>query len=802
MALDQDKLLEVIDTHITNAYGGEQDTALAQHRAALIEAYLGYNTNPAPEGRSQIVDRSVFESVMSALPSLVRIFAGSEEVVKFLPVGPEDEGAAEQTTAYVSWLVTQQNSWEQICADAIMDALVLPNAYVMAYWDDSERVDREQYEGQTDAQLAILVNDESVEVLEHSQQPDVEQDQMNAQQYQQAMMQYQQAAQMAQQQAMQTGMPPQLPPPPDQPKPAFLHDVVLERSDKKGKLKICVLPPEHCMVAESTPDWTLRDCPFFEYFQSKTLAEIRSMGFDIPDDISDSDDIDTEEGDARDRFAESSWAEDAQTAENRKVTVRMGWINGAIEDDKPRYYRYIRIGRTILYAEPCSRIHVVSLVTQPMPHRHPGMPMAEIVKSVQDVKTAIRRGALDNLYLANNGRFAISDKVNLDDFLDSRPGGVVRLMDGALPGEGHVFPLQHPFAFDSIISALEYFDQDRQNSGGVNRYFSGTDAGAINKTATGVMQLTNQSAQRVEHIARMMAPAFEDLFAIVHELICKHQNKKEVIQLRGQWVEIDPTAWKTRRDVKISVGVGAGNKDSMLANLQMLIQAQMALAPMGIANPENVYNALTEQLKLQGFSNPAKFLTDPKKNPPKPQIPPEIQVEQMRLQADQQKFQSQAQLDQQKMQQEAQKAQQQAQIDLTLEREKAEQQAALEKYKADLQAQTQLQIEQMRLGGQVQIKEAELGLQREVKGAEIQSSREMAHMQAATGQQSEAKVSGMIEKLSESMEEAKSLMKASRRIKRGKDGKVEGVEVVSPTGEVIASKGVVRGPDGRVAGLQ
>src|SRR5512145_2838890 len=192
MALDQDKLLAAIDTHSTNAYGGEQDAALAQHRASLIEAFLGCNTNPAPEGRSQIVDRSVFESVMSALPSLVRIFAGSDEVVKFIPVGPEDEGAAEQTTAYVSWLVTQQNPWEQICSDAILDALTLPNAYIMAYWDESERVDREAYEGQTDQQLAILVNDESVSVLEHSQQPDQEQDQINAQQYQQAMMQYQQ----------------------------------------------------------------------------------------------------------------------------------------------------------------------------------------------------------------------------------------------------------------------------------------------------------------------------------------------------------------------------------------------------------------------------------------------------------------------------------------------------------------------------------------------------------------------------------------------------------------------------------
>src|SRR3546814_19961957 len=51
---------------------------------------------------------------------------------------------------------------------------------------------------------------------------------------------------------------------------------------------------------------------------------------------------------------------------------------------------------------------------------------------------------LDNLYLSNNGRHVISDQVNLDDMMTSRPGGIVRLKTGAMPSQGHVMPLEPP----------------------------------------------------------------------------------------------------------------------------------------------------------------------------------------------------------------------------------------------------------------------------------------------------------------------------------------------------------------------
>jgi len=701
MALDKDRLLAAIDAHRDNAYGEDEHSSLAAKRALWLEKYLGLNTNPAPEGRSQVVDRSAYETIQVLLPSLVRIFASSsDEVCKFTPVGPEDEAAADQTTAVINHIVTAQNQWEQICSDWLHDSLVLANGYAMAYWDSSEQVIRETYEGQSEDQVAALLSDTGVQVLQHSQRPD---EQGNADQqkaYEQALMQHQQQLMQYQMQAQAVppGQPvPPPPPAPQPPQPLMLHDLVIERVQNKGKVCVQVLAPEHCRVSADTPDWTLKECPYFEYRQQKTIADLRAMGLEVPEDVSDDEDDDQEEDFARNRFGEDSFNEDDGEGVMRRVWARMIWVRCDAEgDEMSRLYYVIAVGRTILYAEPTGRIPVASMTPQPLPHRHIGMSVVETVVDLQDIKTAVKRGGLDNLYLANNGRHIVSSRVNLDDFLDARPGGIVRMLDDSMPAEGHVLPLAHPFAFEQIIGSLEYFDQERQNRTGASRYFSGTDAGAINKTASGTIALQNMAAMRVEHIARMMAPAVEYLFTCVHEIISKHENKPLTLKLRGQWTTVDPQAWRSKRDVRISVGVGAGNKESMMAQLAQLFGAQMQLMPAGIAGPQQLHATVTEMAKLAGFANPGKFWVDPSTQPPRPPQPdPVMMIEQAKLQ-------QQGQIKQAEMMQEQQlesaKLSQEAQLkerEFLLEQQKAQLDAELEKYRIDKDAEVKLTLQGM-----------------------------------------------------------------------------------------------------------
>ena len=129
-----------------------------------------------------------------------------------------------------------------------------------------------------------------------------------------------------------------MPQPPQAPVPASLHDLVIERASGEGKVKICVLPPEHCKVSVDTPDYSLRDCPYFEYWEDRTLSDLRAMGMDVPDDVGEGgDEDDTSEDDSRNRFAES-WRDDEGNPADpsmRRVRARMIWIRADLEGDGP-----------------------------------------------------------------------------------------------------------------------------------------------------------------------------------------------------------------------------------------------------------------------------------------------------------------------------------------------------------------------------------------------------------------------------------------------------------------------------------
>jgi hypothetical protein len=782
MAIDEQILLAAIDAGRENSYGTDENSDLGSKRTEAIEAYLGLNTNPAPEGRSQVVDRSVYETISTLMPSLVRIFSSSsDEICKFQPVGSDDELAAEQTTAVISHVVTQLNPWEQICSDWIHDAALLSNGYAMAYWDESDVMIREPYDGQSDDQVASIVQDQGVKVIQHTAYPDKEGNAQAAKAYEMALQQWNQHVQMGHQM-----------PQPQPPQPQMLHDLVIERRENEGKVCISVLPPEHCYVSVDTPNWMLKECPYFEYRQQKTIADLRAMGLEVPEDVSDDDEWDSDEDDARDRFSENRFGDNSPGV-MRLVWTRMIWVRADAEGDGvSRLYYVIAVGRTILFSEPCTRIPVSSMTPHPLPHRHIGLSLAETVLDLQEIKTAVKRGGLDNLYLMNAGRHVISSKVNLADFLDARAGGVVRMLDESLPGEGHILPLVHPVAFEQVISSLEYFDQERQNRTGVMRGAAGLEANAMNRAAVGTTQaMQSHAAQRTEHIARTMAPAIEYLFDIVQEIVAKHRNKPLTLKLKGNWVTVDPQAWRTKRDVKISVGVGAGNKESMQQHLQMVLANQMQVGlPMNLVGRDNIRATNVEVLKLAGFANPDKFWPDPKTLPP-PQ--PQPTPEQVKAQAAMQELQFKYQQDAMKFQAEQQNEQMKLQMQAELDRNREEMDARQKM----LESQQKSELEQQKALIQAQQDQARLEFERWKTELDAAVKLQIASMSGDVARETSApKEDSRIEEVIQTMEALKQEYESPAELIRDQNGKAVSVK----RGDRVRQ--VVRGPDGRAIGLQ
>lgn len=652
---DMQRLLNAINNAETYSYGSDEDGQLSRDRAISIDLYTGKDLWPVPEGRSKVVDRSVFETIQWILPSLCRIFASGDDIVTLPPVGPEDEASAKQEGQYLNWLITQKNDWFNIFLDWATDALMLPNAYVLARRESRMFTELERYEKQTGEGLALLLEDKDAKIIQSKQYPDpdyVPQPQIDQNTGQPAV-------------DPMTGMPLEPPPPP------ILYDVVIRRTQTSKSIRLYVLPPERVKVSHRTPSWKVAESDYFEWWEECTISSLRQQGFDVDDDVGgDAGSVDTEEDSARDRYGESEANDDYSDPSMRLVKARFVWIRHDYDEDGIAEMQYcVVIGDDIVFREECSRIPVASVVTSPQAHRHPGTSITEIVGDLQAIKTTLLRQGLDNLYLANNPQKIVVDgQVNLDDAMISRPGGLTRVT--SIDAIRHETP---PFVFPQVMEGMEYMDQVRENRTGTNRYFTGIDQNAMNKTATGIQQLSTMAAQRVEQIARIFASAVQDLCSVVHELVLKGGHKKEVVKLRNDWVEVDPASWRRRTDFKISVGFAAGNKDAMVQRLMMIADMQSKALAEGlqIVEPQNLYETAIELTKAADFSSPERFWTNPQGvEPQSPPPDPLIESEKIKSQT----------------------ALQVKQIDADVTIRTNAEKLMLEKYKVDTQTETQLAI--------------------------------------------------------------------------------------------------------------
>jgi hypothetical protein len=783
---DYDSLLGAIDAAEANAYGSDDDGELSSDRAQAIDHYLGRNTEPAQDGRSQVVDRSVYETIQWIKPSLARIFASGDDVVEIPPVGPEDEAGAKQEAEFLNYIVLQKNNWFEIFDTACTDALLTKAGYLYPYREKRRQVEVERYEKQTDQSLALILED-GAEIIESREYPDpdykppppqpmIQQDPMSGQPVPVI--------------DPRTGQPAMQPVPP----PPMLYDVTIRRSQEETKFCILVLPPERCKIAKTTTTVQLRDSQYFEYWDYPTLSDLRGEGYEIDDDIAGDPDAQPEEDTARDQYNENAWASDDRTdPASKRVRCRWIWIRHDHDEDGIAELQYVvRVGNKVLHREEVNRIPVAVLCPDPLPHRHVGLCPADVTIEIQRQKTAILRQGLDNLYLSNNPRTFATPNVNLDDLLVSRPGGIVRGKQGAQFGID-IAPLAVPFVFPQAMEGLAYMDSVKETRVGVNSNFTGLEKNALGSTQSGVAinQLSTMAAQRVEQIARHFSAGVSECFSILHEIVLKSGHKQEAVKLRGKWVTVNPTEWRRRSDFKISVGYAAGNKDAMVSRLMMIAAQQMQAMQLGlpVVQPRNIYETNIELAKAADMSTPERFFTDPATVPPPG--PPQPDPTAMAVEG------LKAQTEEKVKAAEIQSAERIKQADLTFN-----------KYKADLDAQTKIQIENMHVSHAESVEHFRAHHSVGLKQIEGQQSAQLEEHRTRLKNQPAQEMGEQVQRLSTQLIEAVQSMKealqivltAKRTIRRGKNGQAEGVDVVGPDGSVLASQSVQRGADGRIAG--
>ena len=173
--MDLPALTGILSAERFNALAAMSSANLASERADALDYYLGDMSRdmPAQDGRSRAVSTDVSDTIEGLMPNLMDIFAGNDEVVRFEPVGPEDEEAAQQETDYVNHVFMQQNPGFMVLYSFIKDALLSKTGIVKIWWEENEREERETYYDLTDEQYqalayAVEMSDGAMKIIEHT----------------------------------------------------------------------------------------------------------------------------------------------------------------------------------------------------------------------------------------------------------------------------------------------------------------------------------------------------------------------------------------------------------------------------------------------------------------------------------------------------------------------------------------------------------------------------------------------------------------------------------------------------------
>jgi hypothetical protein len=672
--MDNGRLTGILQAEIDDAIG-MLDSETTEQRAEALNAYLRNPYGNEQEGRSQIVTGEVAEVIDGALPQLIRVFTASDEMVRFEPVGPQDEEGAKQATDYANWVFYKDNAGFAILHDWFKDALLAKTGTVKAVWEEKIDVDEETYRNLTDTELVLLMADGTREIVSQETNESVTQMQM-----------------------------------PDgtvMDQVTVSHDVVVRKRTKSGRIQVDCLPPEELIVSKKARFGETKS-PFMAHRRLMTRTDLVEMGFEkdqiysLP--VYNSLDF-TEERIARYSPGEEPFEQDSLDESMQEVEVYESYIYVDFDEDGIAELRQIFYSNnTILtYSDgteaniPTDYVPFHVICPIPIPHKFFGQSLADRTMDIQLIKTTITRQMLDNLYLINNARMQVVDgQVNLDDLLNVTPGGIVRTKSA-----GAVAAIQVPDITGSAYPMLGYFDSVQAKRSGVSETSQGLDPNILqNVTAAAVAATMQAGAGKIELMARLFAETgVKSLFRGILHLLCKYQDKPRLIRMRGKFVEMDPREWSNLYDVSISVGLGTGSKNEQMAMLQMILAKQeQILTQFGPANPlvsVAQYRAtLGRFIEAAGLKDSTEFFKE---------IPPELD---QALSNPPPQQQSNPALD-------TMMAQAQAQIQI--EQQKA--MAAIETQR--LKAQADIQLAREKAAAELQLKREEFAVEAQLKAAKV-----------------------------------------------------------------------------------
>ena len=578
------------------------DNTISPLRATSIDYYQGKPFGNEEDGRSQVISLDVHDTIADILPSLMRIFFSSENVVEFVPFGKEDVKLAEQATDYINRIVLQQdNDGFPIFYNAFKDALLCKNGILKYYWDTTYHAEYYEYSRLSDNELAVLEADDEVEVTEVVSYPDPAFPQPEA-----VVETEEQMEEVVPELMQQSMMTPQL------------HDVKVTRKKEHGCVRVESVPPEEFLIDRDAT--SMNDAYCIAHRRYLTVSDLVEMGYDYDEVQKFATPYETQLDDNAEYQARNTYSDEGINPVEDDANLKVQYVEAYMKIDMTgdgiaELRRLCCVGDNYEIKKnlKCDQIPFVSFCPDPEPHTFFGLSIADITEDIQKVKSMVMRSMLDSLALSVHPRVAVVEgQANIEDVMNTEVGGIIRQRNA-----GAVQPFNMPFVGKDCFPMLSYLDEVKENRTGISKASMGLDPDALQSATASAVQATVQGGQQhIELIARIFAETgMKPLFKGIYELLARHQDKERTVRLRNEWIPIDPRVWQTGMDCIVNVGLGNGTAQERMQYLGQIAQKQeQILQTLGASNPlvemTQYRNTMAKMVELAGFKDASMFFKE------------------------------------------------------------------------------------------------------------------------------------------------------------------------------------------------
>ena len=582
--LSDDEILTLVDANIKQAVG-YFDSKLSTERQRVMEYYTAKLPFPHHDGNSKFVDQSVYNAIESMKATLLEVFASGRKIVSFTPQNPEDVEPARIASEYVDYVVFRQNEGYSCMSDIIQDGLMARIGVAKVYWQDLIEPVEQEFEGTVES-LDVLLADEAYDVKE------VNIDEVSG-------------------------------------------EVTATVIFNKNSSKVCIdqIAPEEFIVEPRGVD--LQSMNFMAHRSSRTLSELRKMGFD-PDKLDKIGSYDTSTELETDpehlaRF-ENVGADMLNVGKDyqdqvKSVLVYEAYIN--IDKDgtgEAKRYKVTKAGNQVLDCQECMELPFVHFCPLPVPHSFYGSNFGKRVIDIQNAKSILTRSILDHAIISNNPRYTVTKGglVNPRELMNNKVGGLVNVTR-----PDAIQPLQQASLNPFVFQTIKLLEDNMENTTSISSLSQGLNKDAVSKQNSSAMieQLANLSMQRQKIITRNFANHFvRPLFEKVYRLVVENEDRDKIVDVAGNWIEVNPKTWVESRNAFVNLHLGYGENDreaQKLLGLHQLMTQDAGLQAM--YSPQNRYNMMRNILEKNGIKNVADYITDPSTLPP-PQPSPQEQL--------------------------------------------------------------------------------------------------------------------------------------------------------------------------------